>query len=721
MSASQLAWEKMLQQSAAAAPKKAKAPPPFAPSRGPPVPSPQQRPHQPPQRPPPHLQNGHAHQVPIGHAQRGRGGGGHFGGGGLRGVRGPPQAHRGGRGAGRGPAVTTPYPPSQTTADGPPQARAPHQPKQNPPSFPQRGRPPRGPQSHPPNGNLSGGGIALPPYGDLFGVSTGPEKEPDPPPVPVVPGGFPGPSARPGFGPFVPHRAPRPVHSVVSSRGIPIGGAFRAPPQQPHMMGPGGGIPIGFLPIGPVHNPLGAMARGGRGRGGGGGMRGGGRKRLEPSGGWGEEGVGMGPGTGGHMNVHMGGFRKAKMPRGEEKSMEFYCTTCDKSFRSQEKLDNHKIDQHVPCDEPGCSYSAPLEILALHALRHVKGNDDKVVLENPEEIEKWRLARKANFPTRAQNQRRGLAAVRAEERGQPVEKVKREKRPASAIERLIRFGMRSASGRIALNSPSDVAASSASASHHKRHLSLVHAQQQQELVQALQQQVSRDYFFNQQQQQQKQQHQHGPRQQEGGGGESQGGDADGGVQRGRGGKAPVLCTHFAAKRMCKYGSACKFSHDLPEGAPVLPGRGRGAPAGDGGEGDGKAKPRLPLLWQLLAPDVKRWESLFLQAVRYFVRTNFLEQPIPGEGASSSSSSSAVAVAAAATVEDGDEGGKGPEAAAAVSGIGHAPEGGGGQTGGVDSAAAAWLSAHDLDVHPDEVFEIEEEDSDSDEAVESDLE
>ncbi|XP_053990229.1 uncharacterized protein LOC128882602 isoform X2 [Hylaeus volcanicus] len=77
---------------------------------------------------------------------------------------------------------------------------------------------------------------------------------------------------------------------------------------------------------------------------------------------------------------------------------QLYCDICDKDFYSKERYDTHIENDHFPCGFPGCNYSAPLAVLNVHKLKHIKGENKNNILDDPLEIKKWIDARQRNFP-----------------------------------------------------------------------------------------------------------------------------------------------------------------------------------------------------------------------------------------------------------------------------------------------------------------------------------
>lgn len=73
----------------------------------------------------------------------------------------------------------------------------------------------------------------------------------------------------------------------------------------------------------------------------------------------------------------------------------FSCDRCDRSFKNQELLDCH-ISEHIPCGIDGCPFVAHPKIVEKHIqMQHETGLADQIMrLNTPEEIQKWREARK---------------------------------------------------------------------------------------------------------------------------------------------------------------------------------------------------------------------------------------------------------------------------------------------------------------------------------------
>ncbi|ELT94810.1 hypothetical protein CAPTEDRAFT_212992 [Capitella teleta] len=82
-------------------------------------------------------------------------------------------------------------------------------------------------------------------------------------------------------------------------------------------------------------------------------------------------------------------------------NIEFFCETCDRGFKTQDKFSTH-VSEHEQCRVKGCHYVAAPKLVKIHyQTQHVTGLADKIwSLESKEDIDKWRLERKKNFPTK---------------------------------------------------------------------------------------------------------------------------------------------------------------------------------------------------------------------------------------------------------------------------------------------------------------------------------
>ncbi|GFE54703.1 nuclear fragile X mental retardation-interacting protein 1 [Babesia ovis] len=84
------------------------------------------------------------------------------------------------------------------------------------------------------------------------------------------------------------------------------------------------------------------------------------------------------------------------------------CEACNMYFRTFTELSEHVEEMHVRCEVEGCDYSAPVDLMSVHALKHVKNHNGEYVLESADEIRKWVANRRNRHPL---NRRRDVAAI----------------------------------------------------------------------------------------------------------------------------------------------------------------------------------------------------------------------------------------------------------------------------------------------------------------------
>eukprot|EP00918_Siedleckia_nematoides_P005087 GHVU01011254.1.p1 GENE.GHVU01011254.1~~GHVU01011254.1.p1 ORF type:complete len:652 (+),score=114.13 GHVU01011254.1:366-2321(+) len=253
------------------------------------------------------------------------------------------------------------------------------------------------------------------------------------------------------------------------------------------------------------------------------------------------------------------------------------CLVCDREFRTEQQLQGHREQVHHKCDEPECSFEGPFEMLEAHKMSHILTKDGDPVLANEAEMAKWVSDRKARFPTRHAIEKEKSTAASGKAK-------KRELRASSAIERLIREAMQTATGMRLRRMNKDGASALAP------HMSKIMRMRQRVLQQMP-------------------------------GGPSPHGGAQ---QQRRGANAAAakpslhdefpICQHFLRTRTCMWGDKCKWSHDVAGYRNWL--RIRNLSGVDVGF-------RPPLLYALLRPSIDRYESVLLASIRYIVRTGYL--------------------------------------------------------------------------------------------------
>ncbi|XP_066263062.1 FMR1-interacting protein NUFIP1-like [Euwallacea similis] len=90
----------------------------------------------------------------------------------------------------------------------------------------------------------------------------------------------------------------------------------------------------------------------------------------------------------------------------DEEEDSYSCDTCERDFNSKDQFDKH-MSEHRTCNLDGCKFTAHEKIIEKHIqMQHSTGLYNKIKLDTPEDVAKWIEARKKNFPSRENIEKR---------------------------------------------------------------------------------------------------------------------------------------------------------------------------------------------------------------------------------------------------------------------------------------------------------------------------
>lgn len=127
-------------------------------------------------------------------------------------------------------------------------------------------------------------------------------------------------------------------------------------------------------------------------------------------------------------------------PKRQRKEPTFidYCDVCDRGFKNNAKKVEH-YQQHIKCDEPGCSFEAHFKLVAIHKQNLHGPNALRIKVETPEEIQRWREERKRKYPSYSNVQQKADKMSKRERQGNVLDNKNfgkmRHKKQVTSIQR----------------------------------------------------------------------------------------------------------------------------------------------------------------------------------------------------------------------------------------------------------------------------------------------
>ncbi|KAF8821727.1 hypothetical protein IE077_000203 [Cardiosporidium cionae] len=294
-----------------------------------------------------------------------------------------------------------------------------------------------------------------------------------------------------------------------------------------------------------------------------------------------------------------------------------YCDVCEKVYTTEKRLQQHIEEEHVTCDEEGCTYRSTyyffstLLALKFNAECSVDYHDDsstspfeeqrrvcssshfvgllcfwESIINSLQETKNWILSRKENFPTKATIELKKMAASTHQREIAIVKK----KASRSVLERMLRDAMKSAFGRRLVAKKPESAFIPLLP---KMLLTPPTA------LESISNHPQKDRRKNKRNRPHNTLYTYGPSYTA---------------------EPFPICNFFYKSRSCQFGDRCHQSHDI-----VAYNKWRRAQF----MVDALDVPkRPPLLYQLLAPEIQRYESLLLECLQYIVETSFLGVKLP---------------------------------------------------------------------------------------------